>query len=407
MKTICFVVPSFPALTKTFVTNQIVAVKSKGYRVIVLTHLLNDLNKTSQEDIIRDHKILSDVKIIDYKIPKNNIIRFVSGIIPIIRYFKYWLKTPNVSLRHRFVNLPYLLRFYAKFCDVDVFHVQFINSGQGVAEMKENGLLKGKLITTLHGYDIHSETKERLIFLQQRYEVLLNESKYLTVNTNYLFNNLKSFGADVDRIRIIPMGVDTSFFKNDKQKTLPIDNSVNLISVGRLIELKGYEYAIRSVKQIVEAGYNVKYTIVGEGSTEENLKKIIDSLQLSNYVFLVGNKNQPEIKDLLEESHVFLMSSITDKTGRAEAQGLVTAEAQAMSLPVVAFNSGGVVDTLIDKKSGLLVPEKDVDAYAKAIEELIIDPVKYQSISIEARKFALSNFSKKLMIERFITLYDS
>lgn len=407
MKTICFVVPSFPALTKTFVTNQIVEVKARGYRVIILTHLLNGLEKTSQEHIIEENDLLSDVEVIDYNIPNNKVLRFLIGLPSIVRYFKFWLKTPRVSIKHRFINLPYLLSFYAKFRSVDVFHVQFINSGQGVAEMKENGLLKGKLITTFHGYDTHYEDEDALNFFQNRYIVLFNESQFLTINTSYLVGKIMALGANKDKIRIVPMGIDTTFFKNKKQKTLQKSKSIYLISVGRLIELKGYAYAIKSVKQLVEAGYDVKYTIVGEGKTEKELNDLISSLNLGDRVFLVGNKNQLEIRDLLDESHIFLMSSITDSSGRAEAQGVVTAEAQAMSLPVVAFSSGGVVDTLLDKKTGLLVPEKDIDAYAKAIEALINNLEKYKHFSFEARKFAESNFSNKIMAERFMALYDS
>lgn len=407
MKTICFVVPNFPSVTETFVINQIEEVKKRGYKVIILTHFLKTINKTSQEHIIEKYDLINDVEVIDYNIPKNKTIRILVGIYFLIKYFSFWINSSKVSLRHRIINLPYLLRFYGKFRHVDVFHIQFVNSGQGVAEMKEIGLLKGKVITTFHGYDLHSETKERLHFLKQRYKVLFDQSFYLTVNTNYLFNILKSFGANSKKVRIIPMGIDTSFFKNEKQKTIDKNKRINFISVGRLVKLKGHEYAIKSVKKLFDAGYDVKYTIVGEGKIRGELEGLIRSLNLDNVVFLAGNKNHFEIRNLFAESHIFLMSSITDQFGRAEAQGVVTAEAQAMNIPVIAFNSGGVIDTLLDNKTGLIVPEKDIVAYTKAMEELINVPEKYKNLSIESRKFVLSNLSKKIMTEQFIKLYNS
>lgn len=407
MKTICFVVPSFPALTKTFVTNQIIAIKSKGYDVIILTHQLNEISRSSQAQLIRDNDLLRHVIVINYKIPENSFFRIIKGLPSIVRYFKCWLSTPNISLRHRFINLPYLIKFYSQFRQVSVFHIQFINSGQGVAEMKENGLLCGDIITTFHGYDTHNENEERFIFLKNRYKTLMKESKYFTVNTKYLVSKVKNLGADQSKIHIIPMGINTAFFKNNREKSILKHEKINLISVGRLIELKGYHYAIKAIKDIVEKGYNVRYVIVGEGKMYEELNSLIDQLKLNDYVFLIGNKSQIEIRELYAESHVFLMSSVTDKLGRAEAQGLVTAEAQAMGLPVVAFNSGGVSDTILVNKSGFLVDEKNYNDFANAIEMLIVNSEIYKTMSKEARNFAELHFSEILMSERFVKLYNA
>lgn len=100
------------------------------------------------------------------------------------------------------------------------------------------------------------------------------------------------------------------------------------------------------------------------------------------------------------------MSSVTDATGRCETQGVVTAEAQAMGLPVVAFNSGGVPYTIHDGETGILVKEKDVDRYAQAILEMINDSEKYQAMSVRAREFAVANFSREYMTKQFMTLYQ-
>ena len=101
------------------------------------------------------------------------------------------------------------------------------------------------------------------------------------------------------------------------------------------------------------------------------------------------------------------MSSVTNAKGRCETQGVVTAEAQAMGLPVVAFKNGGIPYTIQDKKTGLLVPEKDVNGYAQAILELINHPEQYKIMSVRAREFAENNFSREQMMERFIALYDT
>src|SRR5690606_13074021 len=184
------------------------------------------------------------------------------------------------------------------------------------------------------GYDAHFETQDRLILLQQRYRLLLKYSQYLTINTNYLSKKVQLLGGEIGKIKIIPMGIDLEFFQSKSEKSISAKATIQLISIGRLVELKGFEYAVKSVKILVDKGFDVQYTIVGEGKDKDTLLQLISKLNLTESVFLVGAKSQTDIKILLEENHIFLMSSITDSTNRAEAQGVVVAEAQAMGLPV-------------------------------------------------------------------------
>jgi colanic acid/amylovoran biosynthesis glycosyltransferase len=302
--------------------------------------------------------------------------------------------------------LPYLLKFYAKLRHIDVFHIQFAVGGIGIAEMTENRLLQAKIVTTFHGHDAHYRNKKELKSLQVRYRILFDVSNYITVNTSYLIPKVIALGCEKVKIKIIPMGIDICYFKNKLPKQLPSNDSVKLISIGRLIKLKGFTLAIDVVKSLISKGIPVEYTIVGEGYLFEDLQGYINELGLQEKVKLVGNKNQNSIRELLESSHIYLMSSITDAKGRAEAQGLVTAEAQAMSLPVVAFDSGGVSDTIVNTKTGFLVIEKDIEGFEKAVLNMIEHPDQYLVMSQKARQFAVKSFSSELMAQRFMALYD-
>ncbi|TXE17123.1 colanic acid biosynthesis glycosyltransferase WcaL [Psychroserpens burtonensis] len=407
MKTICFVVPKFPSVSETFVTNQIIVAKKQGYSVCVLTYKLGNLEQSSQRDLFEKYEILKDTIAIDYKIPKTKRKQLGVGLFLIIRYFKYWIKPVNVSLKHRVLNWPFLLKFYEKFKHVDVFHVQFALGGKAIAEMKENGLLKAKLITTFHGHDAHFQNKNVLQHLQNTYRVLFKMSNYVTVNTPFLEAQVLELGCKQETLKVVSMAIDVAYFKSDSIKELPNQADVKLISVGRLIEMKGFEYAIKAVKILVDEGINTHYTIIGEGELYKSLEDQIQVLELTNHVTLVGKKSQEEIRSALQSHHIYLMSSVTNAKGRCETQGVVTAEAQAMGLPVVAFNNGGIPYTIREDETGILLPEKDVEAYAAAILEILESPEIFQRMSRQARDFAVTNFSNQLMSERFSTLYEN
>ena len=116
---------------------------------------------------------------------------------------------------------------------------------------------------------------------------------------------------------------------------------------------------------------------------------------------LYGQASQNEIKNLLDKSHLFLMTSIADTTGRQETQGVVTAEAQAMGLPVVAFKSGGVPFTVLENKTGLLVAEKDTQAMAHAITTIIENPERYKQMSKAANLWANAQFNPSKMVSDY------
>jgi len=407
IKTICFVVPAFPVASETFVTNQIIEVKKRGYKVMVLTHHLGKIEQSSQKTLLEQYGILDDVTVIEITVPKSKLKRFFSGLLLTFTYFKYWIRIPNLSLRYRIINSPFLLRYYSKFRHVDVFHVQFAAAGRGVAEMKACGLLQGKLITTFHGHDAHFTNAKQLKKLQEHYRFIFDVSDFITVNTPFLGDVVTKLGCKAEKLQVIPMGIDLEFFKsNVERKDFPL-KQVRLISVGRLIALKGFKYAIDSVKILIDEGLDIQFTIIGQGPLYDSLNERIKKLNLQNHIRLLGKKSQVEIKSILDNSHLYLMSSIADKNGRSEAQGVVTAEAQAMGLPVVAFKSGGVPFTIKDGVTGFLVEEKNSLVYARAIKEVISDENRYHKMRSAAIDFAVNEFSNEAMMERFVGLYNS
>jgi colanic acid/amylovoran biosynthesis glycosyltransferase len=407
MKTVCFVVSSFPRVSETFVTNHVLQAKLKGYDILLLVKKKLPIGESSQKELLINHDILKHVHTIDFKIPKDTYKRRLQALVFIFKYFQYWIQFKDLPFRKRFATLPFQLAFYSQFKDVSVFHIEFATAGIALAKMKAIGLVKGDLITTFHGYDAHFEDEFELQTLKKRYQVLLKNSKYVTVNTPYLANQVKLILEPhrSDMIKVIPMGIDLSFFKPKQHKDITVKTTVRLISVGRLIAFKGFEFALQSVKKIIDKGHDVTYTLVGEGEESAKLSQMIIDLDLEDKVFMVGVKNQKEIKALFETHDIFLMSSVTDSTKRAETQGVVTAEAQAMGLPVVAFNSGGVPYTILEGKTGFLVAEKDVTAYAEAIIILLESPNRYKDMSTSAKQFVSNNFCSTTLATPFFELY--
>jgi colanic acid/amylovoran biosynthesis glycosyltransferase len=333
-----------------------------------------------------------------YRGPRNLMIYFVKSLNPYI----YGKNGINLLVLHRAVQ-------FNSNPDFDIFHCQYGNNGLIAAWLKELGLITGRIITTFHGYDAHSDDpnfKRIYSNLSTRIwaTLIFRHSDLITVNTPYLLEQLLHLGADPKRIELLPMGVDTSFFfpkKNQYKK-----QNLQLLSVGRLVKWKTYDLGIQAVGKLVKEGINLKYYIIGDGSERDNLQGLIEKLNLKAHVKLLGAKTQSEIKKRLQESDAFLMTSTFDDSGRRETQGLVTAEAQACGLPVVAFRSGGIPYTIEEGKTGFLAEEKNVSEFTKHLRKLCTDETLRKEMGKNARKYIVDNFCLSKLAQKQISIYE-
>ncbi|TCK68826.1 colanic acid/amylovoran biosynthesis glycosyltransferase [Winogradskyella wandonensis] len=399
---IVFKVNSFPQVSETFVVSNIIETIKEGFRVKLIVDEKNRLEDSSQKELLELYNFSNFIY--HFSPPKGKMIRLFISLFyllnPLLFYFfvKYWRLIKKTSLFYIFV-----LKFYKNFRNVDVFHVHFAPTSHPLLDLKAIGYIKSKIIVTFHGYDAHFLPKgQELKHLIQKYKKFVDE---ITVNSDYLKNKLVQKGFSESHITIVPIGIDSSFFKREQSISMIKSKPFKLITVGRLLPLKGQYLGIQVVKILKDKGYDIQYTLVGDGDELEKLQKIVDQLNLHESVTFVGVKNQAEVKLMLEASDVFLMTSTNDKYDRAEAFGIVSLEAQAMGLPVIGFNSGGFPDTLIDGITGFLVEDKNINAMSSEVEKLINNPNLLSSISENAIKHVRENFDLKITNKKYTDLY--
>lgn len=408
-KKIVHVLSIFPSKSETFIINLIVESLRAGFSSQILTDHLRGIEQSSQQELLTKDGLYQNAETFNPAVPENKFKRLFLAVFVLIKNLKHFavffrtLNSKKYGLKSKTLKMWFQASVFLKHRDAAVFHGHFGINGKLLAEMKAIGAIKGKLITSFYGYDTYSTEANREA-LKKEYSGIFAHSDYIITSSQYLYNNLMKINAPKDKIIINPVGVNQELFKF-KQRVY--HGKLNIITVGRLIKLKGQDYGIEAIKILKSKGYNITYTIVGEGEEYNALyKKIIDN-QLQDVVTLLGSKTQKDIIELLYSSNLFLMTSITNEVGRAEGQGLVIAEAQASGLPIVAFDSGGVAETIKDKKTGFVVEEKNVKAMAEAIEKFILDLELLNKFGAEARKLVEQNFNNTIQSNRILKLYHS
>lgn len=402
-KLVVFKLMTFPEVSETFVVNSIIGAIKSGYEVKIITNQLNDISKSSQSSLIEAYHLMDKVEV--YKpteVKKERLLSFLTLIInPYLFYYfiKYVFIVGIKSL-----DPVFYLKFYKKYKSVSAFHVHFEPALKPLLQLKKIGYIKGKIIVTFHGYDAYYLPKQR-----RSRQSILNFEAYvntITVNSEYLKQVLINKGFTSDLIQIVPIGIDTDFFRLTSESKRYKNKPLQLITVGRLIPLKGQLYGIKAVEALIKKGCLVKYTIVGDGESLEDLKAYVKANKLESYVIFTGNKNQTEVKELLSKSDVFLMTSTYDHHKRREAFGVVSLEAQALGVPIVGFDSGGFKDTIKNNTTGFLVADRDVQGLVARVELLSNDSALLSRMSENAAEFVRSNFSLKSKTLSFTRYYS-
>lgn len=225
--------------------------------------------------------------------------------------------------------------------------------------------------------------------------------------SNHWKKNLIELGCSPSKIIVHHMGVNTSLFKFAPRKNNNL-NSINILSVGRLVEKKGTEFGVRAVAQIVQKypRLAIKYSIIGDGVLRKNLETLIGKLGISDSVKLLGSKTQHEVEDIMMRSHIFLLPSVTAQSGDQEGIPVTLMEAMATGLPVISSWHSGIPELVQDGQSGFLVPERDVDSLVDRLEYLVKHPDIWPKMGQAGRKFVEKNYNINTLNNKLVDIYQ-
>jgi len=179
-------------------------------------------------------------------------------------------------------------------------------------------------------------------------------------------------------------------------------NKKIVLSVGRLVEYKGYEYLIKAAKKF---GDDVQLLIGGKGPLLASLEKLVHELGLNDRVEFIGFVSDEMLPSYFEACDVFCLSSIW----KTEAFAIVQIEAMSCGKPVVSTDIPGSGVSWVNKhmESGLVVPIQDSDAIATSVRSILEDDQLYMTLAHSSRARYFSEFTLAKMATKCISLYSS
>ncbi len=131
---------------------------------------------------------------------------------------------------------------------------------------------------------------------------------------------------------------------------------VRILSVGRLVAFKGFEYLIEACEQMRQRSVKFRCEIIGDGPLRESLQEQIDELRLRSSRHVDGRLPQEDVFEKLQRCDIFALASTIDDRGASDIFPTVILEAMASARPVVSTDVAGIPEAVVDKETGLLVP---------------------------------------------------
>jgi len=179
-----------------------------------------------------------------------------------------------------------------------------------------------------------------------------------------------------------------------------------ILTVGRVVERKGIVYLLRALP-LITAEVDAKIAIVGKGdpNVEADLRRVTEELRLGERVVFAGKVPEAELIRWYRDCDVFCLPAIVDSQGETEGLGVVLLEALTYARPVAASDVGGIPDIIRHGQTGLLCPQKDPEALARVILELLKDPERAEKLGRQGRELVEREFSWEHVLGQWEAFY--
>jgi len=236
----------------------------------------------------------------------------------------------------------------------------------------------------------------------------VNHLTYLGEFTRSAIAQSISENARQSMVKIAP-GIDTDHFSpqdaTKMRSELGLTKKKVIVSVGRLVHRKGQDVLIEAMPAIIEEVPDAHLLMIGEGPYRGYLETRVKSLGIQERVTFIGRIQYADLPEYICVGDIFVMPSRSRLAGlEVEGLGIVYLEASACGLPVIAGNSGGAPDAVLEGETGLVVDGTRKEEVAAATVELLLDSERSKAMGVRGREWIIREWRWDMWATRFAEL---
>jgi colanic acid/amylovoran biosynthesis glycosyltransferase len=388
---LAYIFERFPTFTQTFCVREILELERVGVNPVIFS-----VHDTRDEAVRHYPADLLDR--VHFLPPEEELIGQVlawkdANVLPqsVVLTLRQWGDRPDKNrvyeaawIGHRLSELaPNVRHAHAHFAGVGARACWWLRKFYGLSYS-----------FTAHANDIFCQQSECIPGCAK----LANDASLIVTVSDYTARDLRArFPDAASRVQRVYNGLDLQPFLQARAASDRSRAAGGILSVGRLIEKKGYDDLITACGILRDRGLKFRCRIVGEGPLEPICKYLISKLKLDGIVELTGPLPMDEIIRLLaDETQVFALACKTESDGGMDNLPTVLMEAMAASLPCVSTKLAGVPEMVVDGVTGLLSEERQPEAFADHLAKLLQDEALCEKMGAAGLEHAKQHFAKEV-----------
>jgi colanic acid/amylovoran biosynthesis glycosyltransferase len=348
---------------------------------------------TFSETFIREHI---------ERLPGNKKVLY-GGVFPVYDHEgKYLIRSPFGLLSYliqkkifRKLEIGVRTRALAKYLSeqkIDVVFTEYGMVGASVTEACQQAEVP--LVIHYHGADVHHRATVNLY--KELYQKAFKYASGLIAVSGDMAKALVKMGAPADKVVTASCGVDTTAFPLlDISKT-----AKSFLAIGRFVTKKSPTSVIKAFKLVLDQHADATLAMVGTGPLFNEVKALIEELNLQNSVTLYGGLKAEQVKALFSQARCFVQHSVTAADGDMEGTPVTILEAGSSGLAIVSTRHAGIKEAVINGETGYLVPEHDIEGMAHYMIKIAEDV----NLAVELGKAERRHIEKNYDINARIAL---
>ena len=402
---IAYLAPELPSLSATFVTNEILALESKGLEVHPFSvhkpghqaHGKQAEDLAERTEVLYDRSILQTFTSLLKVFVKAPVRTMKAKALLISDMFKVGLfSLQSLKLAYQFLRGAYLAgQLIEK--KVHHLHIHFAHVPTQI------GMYAATMAGIPFSFMVHAnDIFERPLLIKEK---VARSHKTMSIS-QFNIDLMKRKGADLKQIEIVRCGVDANQYGDLEGKQ---DSNTEFVigTIGRLVEKKGIDTLIDAAKVLKEKNYSFRIEIAGDGPLRTELEAQVQDLELGDRIQFLGSLPHMEVMKWMKQLNAFVLAGKKDRNGDMDGIPVVLMEAMMLGIPVISTKLSGIPELVIHEETGLIGEPGSAFELSQNLIRYIESEGLVERLIPLARQRIETEFDRSLNADRLIRIFNS
>jgi len=402
---IAYLAPELPSLSATFVTNEILALESKGLEVHPFSvhkpghqaHGKQAEDLAERTEVLYDRSIFQTFTSLLKVFVKAPVRTMKAKALLISDMFKVGLfSLQSLKLAYQFLRGAYLAgQLIEK--KVHHLHIHFAHVPTQI------GMYAATMAGIPFSFMVHAnDIFERPLLIKEK---VARSHKTMSIS-QFNIDLMKRKGADLKQIEIVRCGVDANQYGDLEGKQ---DSNTEFVigTIGRLVEKKGIDTLIDAAKVLKEKNYSFRIEIAGDGPLRTELEAQVQDLELGDRIQFLGSLPHMEVMKWMKQLNAFVLAGKKDRNGDMDGIPVVLMEAMMLGIPVISTKLSGIPELVIHEETGLIGEPGSAFELSQNLIRYIESEGLVERLIPLARQRIETEFDRSLNADRLIRIFNS